>query len=315
MHRAAYGGVHTHRTARCGAGGRTIYAYACTCAVQVSALFSAEALRLRPGPFHVLLYAPEEDAACLLRCGGGGDGEDGRLAGGLRHCWSMPWADFHWRCAPDQPQPSAADAPPQRHAGLGMQGQGGLASLVPSLVPAQRPSLPDGAPRISKALLHDLVRRREASRASSHLIAPVVPPPPRDAPPAEARAATEEALRSLRLVCAQLVAVLDSSSVQLGPPPRSISPPPPRDSDEDEMGRMVRRSKAEAMRLKKQGLPLEGPREGRFFYGTAPDVRSVSVPNLPFLKTVMPQKTTLGIGIGFMRRRGIIPFNAIPTTS
>ena len=58
----------------------------------------------------------------------------------------MPWADFHWRCAPDQPQPSAAEAPPQRHAGLGMQGQGGLASLVPSLVPAQRPSLPDGAP-------------------------------------------------------------------------------------------------------------------------------------------------------------------------
>ena len=283
------------------------------CAVQVSALFSAEAQRLRPGLFHVLLYAPEEDAACLLRCGGAGDGEDDRL----RHCWSMPWADFHWRCAPDQPQPSAADAPPQRHAGLGMQGQGGTASLVPSLVPAQRPSLPDGAPRISKALLQDLVRRREASRASSHLVAPVVPPPPRDAPSAEARAATEEALRSLRLVCAQMVAVLDNSSAQLGPPPRSVSPPPALLANEDEMGRIMRRSRAEAVRLKKQGLPKtagEGPREGRFFYGTGPDA-SVSVPNLPFLKTVVPQKTTLGIGISFMRRRGIIPFNAIPTTS
>lgn len=281
--------------------------------MQVSALFSAEAQRLRPGLFHVLLYAPEEDAACLLRCGGAGDGEDDRL----RHCWSMPWADFHWRCAPDQPQPSAADAPPQRHAGLGMQGQGGTASLVPSLVPAQRPSLPDGAPRISKALLQDLVRRREASRASSHLVAPVVPPPPRDAPSAEARAATEEALRSLRLVCAQMVAVLDNSSAQLGPPPRSVSPPPALLANEDEMGRIMRRSRAEAVRLKKHGLPKtagEGPREGRFFYGTGPDA-SVSVPNLPFLKTVMPQKTTLGIGISFMRRRGIIPFNAIPTTS
>ena len=310
MHRAAYGGMHICMCiARPGAVQVSV-SYIHICAVQVSALFSAEALRLRPGPFHVLLYAPEEDAACLLRCGGGGDGEDDRL----RHCWSMPWADFHWRCAPDQPPPSAADAPPQRHAGLGMQGQGGLASLVPSLPPAQRPSLPDGAPRISKALLQDLVRRREASRASSHLVTPVVPPPPRDAPPTEARAATEQALRSLRLVCAQLVAVLDSSSVQLGPPLGSVSPPPPLHSDEEEIARIMRRSKAEAMRLKKQGLPLEGTGEARFFYGTAPDV-SVSVPNLPFLKTVRPQKTTLGIDISFMRRRGLIPFNAIPTTS
>ena len=36
---------------------------------QVSALVSAEAPRLRPGPCHLLLYAPEEDAVCLLRSG------------------------------------------------------------------------------------------------------------------------------------------------------------------------------------------------------------------------------------------------------
>ena len=128
----------------------------------------------------------------------------------------MRWADFHRRCAPDQPLPSAADPSQARHAGLGLHGAGGLpgaggfqaagglASLVPSQVTAGHPttghpttgqptqrqqSLPDGAPRITKAVLQDLVRRREASRASEHLATPVVPPPPREAPPPEARAA------------------------------------------------------------------------------------------------------------------------------
>ena len=268
--------------------------------VQVSALFSA--LCTTAAVHHVLLYAPEEDVACLLRCGG----EDGRLV----HCWSMPWAEFHWRCAPHQQQSSTADAPapPQRHAAPGLQG--GAASLVS----VQRPSLPEGAPRFSKALLQDLVRRREASRASSHLVAPVAPLPPRDAPPAEARSASEEALRRLRLLCTQLAVVLDNSSAQLGhrlnnsPPP--LPPPPPRDSEDDEVGRIMRRSKAEAKRLKGRNLSPENPREGRFFYGTAPEA-SVAVPALPFLKT-MPQKTTLGISINFMRRRGVIPFNAVP---
>ena len=82
----------------------------------------------------------------------------------------------------------------------------------------------------------------------------------------------------------------------------------------------TRRSRAEATRLKKQGLPLEGAREGRFFYGSAPDARDsraglAVVPELPFLRAVAPQKTTLGIGVGCMRRRGLIPLNAIPTTS
>ena len=135
-------------------------------------------------------------------------------------------------------------------------------------------------------------------------------------------------MRCLRSLCAQLVAVLDGSSVPPGAWPRSSSPPPPRESDEEALGRIMRRSRAEATRLKKQGLPLEGAREGRFFYGSAPDARDsrapdardsraglAVVPELPFLRAVVPQKTTLGIGVGFMRRRGLIPLNAIPTTS
>ena len=113
--------------------------------------------------------------------------------------------------------------------------------------------------------------------------------------------------------------MLDGSSVPPGAWPRSISPPPPRESDE-EVARIMRRSGAEAMRLKKQGLPLEAAREGRFFYGNAPDAKDsraglAVVPDLPFLKAAVPQKTTLGIGISFMRRRGLIPLNAVPTTS
>ena len=102
--------------------------------------------------------------------------------------------------------------------------------------------------------------------------------------------------------------------------PSRINTPPPRESDEEALGRIMRRSRAEATRLKKQGLPLEGAREGRFFYGSAPDARDsraglAVVPELPFLRAVAPQKTTLGIGVGCMRRRGLIPLNAIPTTS
>ena len=127
-------------------------------------------------------------------------------------------------------------------------------------------------------------------------------------------------MRGLRSLCAQLVAMLDGSSVPPGAWPRSISPPPPRESDEEALGRIMRRSRAEATRLKKQGLPLEGAREGRFFYGSAPDARDsraglAVVPELPFLRAVAPQKTTLGIDVGLMRRRGLIPLNAIPTTS
>ena len=129
------------------------------------------------------------------------------------------------------------------------------------------------------------------------------------------------------------MAVLDGSSVPPGAwpasiapasiapasiAPASIAPPPPRESDEEEIGRLMRRSRAEATRLMRQGLPLETAREGRFFYGNAPDAKDsraglAVVPDLPFLKAVVPQKTTLGIGISFMRRRGGI--NAIPTTS
>ena len=133
-------------------------------------------------------------------------------------------------------------------------------------------------------------------------------------------------MRGLRSLCAQLVAMLDGSSVPPGAWPRSTSPPPrintppPRESDEEALGRIMRRSRAEATRLKKQGLPLEGAREGRFFYGSAPDARDsraglAVVPELPSLRAVVPQKTTLGIGVGFMRRRGLMPLNAIPTTS
>jgi len=133
-------------------------------------------------------------------------------------------------------------------------------------------------------------------------------------------------VRGLRSLCAQLVAMLDGSSVPPGAWPRSTSPPPrintppPRESDEEALGRIMRRSMAEATRLKKQGLPLEGAREGRFFYGSAPDARDsraglAVVPELPSLRAVVPQKTTLGIGVGFMRRRGLMPLNAIPTTS
>ena len=81
------------------------------------------------------------------------------------------------------------------HGAGGLQAAGGLASLVPSQLTAgqstqRQQSLPDGAPRITKAVLQDLVRRREASRASEHLALPVLPPPPpREVPPPEARAA------------------------------------------------------------------------------------------------------------------------------
>ena len=67
-------------------------------------------------------------------------------------------------------------------------------------------------------------------------------------------------------------------------------------------------------------MPPEGAREGRFFYGSVPDARDsraglAVVPELPFLRAVATQKTTLGIGVGFTRRRGLIPLNALPTTS
>ena len=72
------------------------------------------------------------------------------------------------------------------HGAGGLQAAGGLASLVPSQLTAgqstqRQQSLPDGAPRITKAVLQDLVRRREASRASEHLAVPVLPPPPPEA--------------------------------------------------------------------------------------------------------------------------------------
>jgi len=231
---------------------------------QVSDLFASFELG-----FHLLLYSPEEDVACLLK-----RDEDAAIV----HCWSMPWAEFHHRCA--APPQLATDVPPLRlrhgHAAAG------------SPVPALRPALPEGAPRIPKAQLLEMARQREATKASAHLVTPVVSHP-RDLSPPRMRAATEEAVRKLRAVCAHLATVLDSGA-RLGPPLHSS--PEARKPDTESAEQIMRRSKAEAKKRLAGGTSPVG-RRSRFFYAMEPE-HAASAPALPSLKPV-PHQTALGM--------------------